>query len=158
MYKIDRTLYAGITNENGLNFINEYEIKNTGYSIQRITDGEILGLSYEMKGYEVESMFIEIEYDVEIEEKDKENIVFEKNRIIIAGVYNEVGFDLCVNRENLYTGKKFVRIHDGQEMGNIIYLGMDYSYNRNKPRFDLSTYYYEVEDNSVLINDEENNY
>ena len=47
-------------------------------------------------------------------------------------------------------GKKFVRIHDNQEMGNIIHLGIDYSYDK-KGRTDLPEYYMEVEDEQVGV-------
>ena len=38
-------------------------------------------------------------------------------------------------------GMTFVRIHDGFEMGEIIYLGVDYS--TGEPREDLPEYYRE---------------
>jgi hypothetical protein len=147
MYIKNNVIYAGITSEKGLDFINNNSVINTGYVLKRITDGKIFGVSYELQGYEQPEMFIEID--------DNEYVNhFEKNRTIIAGVYNEEGFDLCINKENLYTMKKFVRIHDGQEMGNIIYLGQDFSYyyNEGLPRYDLSKYYVEVDD--VLENEE----
>lgn len=147
MYKKNNIIYAGITNENGAMLVDDFVVNKTGYLIQRITDGAVLGVKYEMLDNEKDSMFIEID------DKEKSNN-FEKDRVIIAGVYNEVGFDLCINKEDLFTGKKFIRIHDGQEMGNIIYLGNDYSYSKNidLPRYDLSKYYFEVDD--VLENEE----
>ena len=141
MYIKNNVIYAGITNEKGLDFINNNSVINTGYVLKRITDGKTFGVSYELQGYEQPEMFIEID-------DNEQSNHFEKDRTIIAGVYNEEGFDLCVNKENLYTMKKFVRIHDGQEMGNKIYLGQDFSYYHNEglSRYDLSKYYFEVDD------------
>lgn len=148
MYKKNNIIYAGITNENGAMLVDEFIVNKTGYLIQRITDGAILGVKYEMLDSEKDSMFIEIDDNEQLNH-------FEKNRTIIAGVYNEVGFDLCINKEDLFTGKKFIRIHDGVEMGNKIYLGNDYSYSQNidLPRYDLSKYYFEVDD--IIENHEE---
>ena len=56
MFKKENTLYAGISNENGVNL----NIKNTGYYVQRITDGEKLGSVYEMQEGEDERIFIEV--------------------------------------------------------------------------------------------------
>ena len=44
-----------------------------------------------------------------------------------------------ITAENGYT---FVRVHDGFEMGEEIYLGIDYS--TGEPREDLPEYYREV--------------
>ena len=150
MFIKNNVIYAGITSEKGLDFINNNSVINTGYVLKRITDGKVFGASYELQGYERPEMFIEID-------DDEQSNHFEKDRTIIAGVYNEEGFDLCVNKENLYTMKKFVRIHDGQEMGNIIYLGQDYSYyyNEGLSKYDLSKYYFEVDD--IIENHEEEN-
>lgn len=111
---------------------------NTGYQVQRIIDGALLGSTYELKSYEVPEMFIEVDDGLK-------STHYSKNNVIIANVNNEQGFDICINKEDLYTGKKFVRIHDGFEMGNVIYLGIDYSYDK-KGRVDLPKYYMEVED------------
>ena len=46
------------------------------------------------------------------------------------------------NRIKASEGMTFVRIHDGFEMGEEIYLGIDYS--TGKPRTDLPEYYREV--------------
>ena len=46
------------------------------------------------------------------------------------------------NRITAESGYKFVRIHDGFEMGEEIYLGIDYS--TGEPRTDLPEYYREV--------------
>lgn len=135
MFIKDNILYAGVSNENGA----KLNVVNTGYSIQRITDGVILGSTYKMQNGEDERLFIEI-----VDDSTLSNI-FVKDNIMIAGVKNKNGFDVCIKQENLYTGKKFVRIHDGQDMGNIVYLGVDYSYNL-KGRKDLPIYYIEIEE------------
>ena len=49
------------------------------------------------------------------------------------------------NRITAESGYTFVRIHDSFEMGEEIYLGIDYS--TGEPREDLPEYY-----NEVLIN------
>ena len=144
----NKILYAGITTEEGLELINNGIVVNTGYQIQRITDGALLGSVYELKDYEDERMFIEIDDGLN-------SSIFSKDNIIIAGVENEIGFDLCIKQEHLFTGKKFIRIHDGLEMGNVIYLGIDYSYDR-KGRVDLPKYYVEVEDIRELEENEQN--
>lgn len=125
-------LYAGISKYHDL------IPSDTGYQVQRIIDGTLLGSSYELKSYETPEMFIEVDDGLE-------STHYSKNNVIIANVNNEQGFDICINKEDLYTGKKFVRIHDGFEMGNVIYLGIDYSYDK-KGRVDLPKYYMEVED------------
>ena len=135
MFKKDNTLYAGISNENGANL----NIENTGYLVQRITDGEKLGSIYEMQEGEDERMFIEILDESFVSPH------FVKNNVIIAGVKNEYGFDLCIQQKDLYTSRKFIRIHDGVEMGNKISLGIDYSYDK-KGRKDLPMHYLEVEE------------
>lgn len=135
MFIKDKTLYAGITTQEGANLNAEH----TGYVIQRITDGDILGCVYTMQENENEKMFIEVE---DIETKSP---IFMKNNIIIAGVTTEKGFDLCIKQSELNTGKTFVRIHDGFKIGNIIYLGIDYSYNK-KGRIDKPEYYIEIEE------------
>lgn len=135
MFIKDKVIYAGVTTEQGVSL----GVSSTGYVIQRITDGEILGSVYEMQSHEDERIFIEVV---------DENAVsphFVKDNIIIAGVKNEFGFDLCIQQENLYTSRKFIRIHDGFDMGNKIYLGVDYSYNK-AGRKDLPVYYVEVEE------------
>ena len=137
MYIKNKKLYAGISNEKGLELILSGLVVNTGYEIQKITDGILLGSVYELKNNEDERMFIEVEDSLPTNK-------FMKNNIIIANVENEAGFDICLSQPDLFTGKKFVRIHDGFEMGNIIYLGIDYSY--GKPRADLPKYYVEVDD------------
>lgn len=134
----NKILYAGITNEEGLKLIEQNIVVNTGYQIQRITDGSLLGIKYELKDYEDERLFIEVDDGLNSSK-------FIKDNIIIAGVENEIGFDLCIKQEDLFTGKKFIRIHDGFEMGNVIYLGIDFSYDK-KGRVDLPKYYVEVED------------
>ena len=142
MFLKNKMLFSGISNEKGVELLQTYNL-NTGYTIRRITDGEILGSVYELKENESVMMFVETPI------KEEDNTTFMKNNTIIAGVLNEIGFDLCLyklkNNEALYTGKKFIRIHDGQEMGNVIYLGVDYSYDK-KGREDLPQYYIEVED------------
>lgn len=134
MIIINKTLYAGLTNEKAL----ELMPCNTGYQLQRITDAEKLGVCYTLQDNETPEMFIEIDDGLTSE-------IIVKNNVIIAGVVNEEAFDICLNKEILYTGKTFVRIHDGFEMGNKIYLGIDYSYS-NKPRVDLPKYYKEIEE------------
>lgn len=147
MFIKNNIIYAGITNEKGLALLENNVITKTGYQIKRITDGKILGVSYEMVNKERENMFIEVS-------DNEKQTHFEKDRTIIAGVYNEEGFDLCINTEDLYTMKKFIRIHDGFEMGNVIYLGNDHSYCPNgTPRYDISNYYVEVDD---IIEEETN--
>ena len=44
-------------------------------------------------------------------------------------------------------GNTFRRIHDGFIMGEIIYLGIDYS--TGEPREDKAEYYEEIEDESI---------
>ncbi len=44
-------------------------------------------------------------------------------------------------------GFSFKRIHDGFIMGEIIYLGIDYS--TDEPREDKAEYYEEIEDESI---------
>lgn len=135
MFIKDNTLYAGVTTQEGADLNADY----SGYLIQRITDGEFLGCVYTMQENENEKMFIEVE------DKETKSPIFIKNNIIIAGVINEKGFDLCIKQTELNTGKKFVRIHDGIEVGNIIYLGIDYSYDK-KGRIDKPEYYIEIEE------------
>ena len=105
----------------------------------------MFGNKYELTQDENERLFIEVK-------NDNIGTHYMKNNIIIAGVDNEAGFDICIKQEDLYTGKKFLRVHDGMEFGNIIYLGNDYSYDKNG-RKDLPIYYVEVED---IIETEEN--
>lgn len=148
MYLKNKMLFSGISNEKGVELIQAYNITNTGFVLQRITDGEIVGSVYELKSGENEHMFAEVENNVQTLEADK---IFMKDNIIIAGVLNEIGFDLCLlklkNKETLYTGKKFIRIHDGQEMENVVYLGNDHSYTGDKVgRVDKPQYYIEVDD------------
>jgi hypothetical protein len=148
MFIKNKVLFSGITNENGVNLLQTYKLTNTGYVLRRITDGENVGSIYELKSGENEHMFIEVENDVQSLEADT---IFMKDNIIIAGVVNELGFELCLskskNNETLYTGKKFIRIHDGQEMGNVVYLGNDHSYTGDKVgRVDKPQYYIEVDD------------
>jgi hypothetical protein len=146
MFLKNKMLFSGISNEKGVELLQTYNINNTGFVLQRITDGENVGSVYELKDGETKDMFAEVFNATQTLET---NTTFMKNNIIIAGVLNEIGFDLCLyklkNNETLYTGKKFIRIHDGQEMGNVIYLGVDYSYDK-KGREDLPQYYIEVED------------
>lgn len=144
MFLKNKMLFSGISNEKGVELIQTYNI-NTGYTIQRITNGEILGSFYELKENESEMMFVETPI------KEEDNTIFKKGNTIIAGVLNEIGFDLCLyklkNNETLYTGKKFIRIHDGQEMGNVVHLGNDHSYTGDKVgRVDKPQYYIEVDD------------
>ena len=142
MFLKNKVLYSGISNEKGVELIHTYNLTNTGFVLQRITDGENVGSIYELKDGENENMFAEVLDTTQTN-------TYMKDKTIIAGVLNEKGFDLCLyklqNNEALYTGKKFVRIHDGQEMGNVIYLGIDYSYNK-KGREDLPQYYLEIDD------------
>jgi len=147
MLRKQNTLYAGISNEKGLELIESGIVKTTGYEIQRITDGEKLGVSYTMKDNEHESMFIEIDDGLTSNK-------FMKDNIIIANVENEAGFDICLVQPDLFTGKKFLKIHNGFEAGNIIYLGIDYSY--GKPRVDLPKYYVEVDDIIEETEEQEN--
>lgn len=144
MFLKNKMLYSGISNEKGVELIHTYNLTNTNFILKRITDGENVGSIYELKDGENENMFAEV-----LDTTQTENNIFMKDNTIIAGVLNEKGFDLCLyklqNNEALYTGKKFIRIHDGQEMGNVIYLGIDYSYNK-KGRKDLPQYYLEVDD------------
>lgn len=151
MFIKNKVLFSGISNEKGVELLHTYNLTNTGYTIQRITDGEILGSVYELKENESEMMFVETQI------KEENNTIFKKDNTIIAGVLNEKGFDLCLyklqNNEALYTGKKFIRIHDGQEMGNVIYLGVDYSYKKTG-RKDLPQYYLEVDDVIDSVNAE----
>ena len=46
-------------------------------------------------------------------------------------------------------GYTFRRIHDGFIMGEIIYLGIDYS--TGEPREDKAEYYEEIKDESIQI-------
>ena len=46
-------------------------------------------------------------------------------------------------------GFTFKRIHDGFIMGEIIYLGIDYS--TGEPRKDKAEYYEEIKDESIQI-------
>ena len=144
----NKIIYSGISNEKGLKLIQEGIVTTTGYSVQKVTNGEKLGSIYEMGYNELKGMFTETDDGLTSSK-------FIKNNTIIAGVENEIGFDLCIKQENLFTGKKFIRIHDGFEMGNVIYLGIDYSYDR-KGRVDLPKYYVEVEDIIELEENEQN--
>ena len=144
----NKTIYSGISNEKGLKLIEDGIVTKTGYSVQKVTNGEKLGSIYEMGYNELKGMFTETDDGLNSSK-------FIKNNTIIAGVENEIGFDLCIKQENLFTGKKFIRIHDGFEMGNIIYLGIDFSYDK-KGRVDLSKYYVEVEDIIELEENEQN--
>ena len=144
MFLKNKMLFSGISNEKGVELIENLKLTQTGFSILRITDGENVGAIYELKDGEHEDMFAEV-----LDTTQAENNIFMKDNTIIAGVLNETGFDLCLyklqNNEALYTGKKLVRIHDGQEMGVVVHLGIDYSYNK-KGRKDLPQYYIEIAD------------
>ena len=134
----NNVLYAGVSNDKGAELLDKGIVIDTGYTLVKITNGEFVGSRHALEVGENEKMFIEV----------KNNNVgnhFIKDNTIIAGVENEAGFDLCIKQENLYTGKKFLRVHDGLDFGNIIYLGNDYSYDKNG-RVDLPIYYVEVED------------
>lgn len=159
MFIKNKVLFSGISNGKGVELIQNLSLTNTGFVLQRITDGEIVGSIYELKDGENEHMFVEVENPVQTLEADT---IFMKDNTIIAGVVNELGFELCLskskNNETLYTGKKFIRIHDGQEMGNIIYLGIDHSYTGDKVgRVDKPQYYVEVEDvfNKEIMGDDQ---
>lgn len=138
MYVKNNVLYAGVTNEKGAELLDKGIVIDTGYTLVKITTGEFCGSRHALEMGEDERMFIEVK-------NNNKGNHFIKNNIIIAGVENEAGFDLCINQENLYTGKKFIRVHDGADFGNKIYLGNDYSYDKNG-RVDLPIYYTEVED------------
>lgn len=135
MFIKDNTLYAGVTTQEGA----DLNAEHTGYVIQRITDGEILGCVYTMQENENEKMFIETE------DNEYKSPFICKDNVIIAGVTTEKGFDLCIKQQDLNTGKTFVRIHDGFKIGNIIHLGIDYSYDK-KGRIDKPEYFMEIEE------------
>lgn len=135
MLIVNKTLYAGLTNEKAL----ELMPCNTGYQLQRITDGQKLGVCYTLNENETPEMFIEIDDELTSD-------YFVKDNILIAGVENEDGFALCINRKKLNTGKTFVRIHDNIKIGNKIYLGRDYSYYKDQYRIDLPKYYLLIDD------------
>lgn len=134
----NNVLYAGVTNDKGAELLDKGIVIDTGYTLVKITNGEFCGSRHALEVGENEKMFIEVM-------NNNVGNHFIKDNIIIAGVENEAGFELCIKQENLYTGKKFIRVHDGEDFGNIIYLGNDYSYDKNG-RVDLPIYYVEVED------------
>lgn len=138
MFILNNTIYAGISNEKGANVIEQYSVSNTGYTLVRLSDGAVLGSRYEMKDNENPKMFVE--YKTE----DKGNY-YTKHNIMIAGVINEAGFDICIQTPDVNLGKHFIRIHDGFVMGVVLPLGIDYSYDK-KGRKDLPIYYIEVDD------------
>lgn len=138
MYIKNNVLYAGVTNEKGAELLDKGIVIDTGYTLVKITNGEFVGSRHALESGENEKIFIEVM-------NNNVGNHFIKDNTIIAGVENEAGFDLCIKQENLYTGKKFLRVHDGLDFGNIIYLGNDYSYDKNG-RVDLPIYYVEVED------------
>lgn len=138
MFIKNNVLYAGVTNDKGVELLDKGIVTDTGYTLVKITNGEFVGSRHALEVGENEKMFIEIM-------NNNVGNHFIKNNTIIAGAENEAGFDLCIKQENLYTGKKFLRVHDGLDFGNIIHLGNDYSYDK-KGRVDLPIYYVEVED------------
>lgn len=132
MILVDNTLYAGITQKTDLNC-------PTGYSIVRVTDGANLGSSYTLQDGENPRLFIEADDGLDVN-------YFKKGNVIYAGIATNEAAALCDEGTVTYTGKKFIRIHDGADMGIRIELGIDYSYDANHPRADLPKYYLEVED------------
>lgn len=148
MYIKNNILYAGVTNDKGAELLDKGIVTDTGYTLVKITNGQTFGNRYELAPDENEHLFIEIK-------NDNIGTHYMKDRTIIAGAYNEASFDIYIKQEDLYTGKKFIRVHDGLEFGNIIYLGNDYSYDKNG-RFDIPIYYVEVEDEIPQETVEEN--
>ena len=75
--------------------------------------------------------------------------MYQFNNLIVAGIYNEKEFANWLQNGKPETGYEFIRKLDNYNMGNVIYLGMDWSvvhYGLSKePRVDLPEYYEEVE-------------
>lgn len=75
--------------------------------------------------------------------------MYQFNNLIVAGIYNEKEFANWLQNGKQETGYGFIRKLDNAKMGNVVYLGMDWSvvhYNLAKePRVDLPEYYEEVE-------------
>lgn len=76
--------------------------------------------------------------------------MYQYNNMIVAGINNEQEFANWLQNGKPDTGYVFKRKLDNFVMGQVIYLGMDWSEVHNglasKPRVDLPEYYVEVED------------
>lgn len=74
--------------------------------------------------------------------------MYQYNNMLVAGIYNEEGFAEWLQNGKLSTGYIFKRKLDNLLMGQVIYLGMDWSEVNNglasKPRVDLPEYYEEI--------------
>ena len=135
MIKVDNTLYAGKTKSS------DYS-GPTGYNIIRVNDGANLGPVYTLQDGEDPRLFIEVEDGLDSNHFN----YFKVGNSIYAGITTNEAAQLCDRGLITYTGKKFIRIHDGFDMGCKIVLGIDYSYDINQPRTDLPKYYLEIED------------
>ena len=51
MFLKNKMLFSGISNEKGVELLQTYNINNTGFLLQRITDGENVGFLYELKDW-----------------------------------------------------------------------------------------------------------
>ncbi|MGL6131970.1 MAG: hypothetical protein ACRCZ9_10190 [Fusobacteriaceae bacterium] len=144
MFLNDGELYAGVTSLKGVAIFNAIPSIETGYTLKRITDGVIVGNKVRLKNPKEINMYLE----VQISDACIKNLPLEKNGIIYAGLDSIESISLFDSMESPYTGKKFVRIHDGVEFGNKIQLGDDYSYNGtiDGVRKDARYYYVQMED------------
>ena len=84
--------------------------------------------------------------------------MYQYNNMLVAGINNEQEFATWLQKGKPETGYVFIRKLDNLEMGQIIYLGIDWSEVHNglasKPRVDKAEYYKEVEkpkEESVLL-------
>lgn len=142
----DNIIYAGITTEKGIELFESIEEMKTGYVFKRVTDGQIVGNKVILKNEKEINMYIEVEEEASLINEYEDFI--EEDGIIYAGVTTKEGIEIFKSMENPYTGKRFIRIHDGLLFGNQIQLGNDYSYRKTLEgvRKDLSSYYAVVDD------------
>lgn len=85
--------------------------------------------------------------------------MYQYNNMIVAGINTEQEFATWLQNGKPDTGYVFKRKLDNFMMGNVIYLGMDWSevhHNlASKPRVDLPEYYEEVENETYEETTEE---
>lgn len=85
--------------------------------------------------------------------------MYQYKNMIVAGINTEQEFATWLQNGKPDTGYVFKRKLDNFMMGNVIYLGMDWSevhYNlASKPRVDLPEYYEEVENETYEETTEE---
>jgi hypothetical protein len=156
MIEKDNVIYAGLTTEKGIELFNSIPSLKTGYTFKRITDGENVGNKIELTNQKEKGLYVETEEDEVVQYFVKKGY-YQKDNAIYAGVLNENGYQLYISSKNPWTGKKFIRIHDGYEFGSEIHLGLDWSYYKEEKtyRVDKPEYYLIVDDEPFDETEEE---